>query len=338
MIKLTQKEKKCFLGLTKFPTLNDNQLSKKIGIKRSTITAIRNKLKQKDFYQTIAVPSLSLIGCEMLSVVYGSLNAKNGDIKALFPKISKNPNIIYCYFTDSDFFAVFVEKNYTGFSKDYYNFIERLEENNILKDHKIVNFPFEICVFSKLINFTGILKRIFDIDTEPDDVNIYRKPSYYKLSNKEKIVLKAIVKNPDESDTFISKKTKVARPTISSIKKKLLDKNLLHFVNIPNLQKIPCELLSLCYLQFKGDAREFAEKSFTNECNGYSFMELLSIRDAITIGIYEDYTVYHNLMQNMIKDQKENLRAEPENVLISIKEDYRKKLDFSRLVDYMLSD
>ena len=63
---LTRKERLVFYNLVKHPDFNDNQISKEIDVKRSTVTAIRNKLKRDGFYTKLVIPNLPALGCRLM--------------------------------------------------------------------------------------------------------------------------------------------------------------------------------------------------------------------------------------------------------------------------------
>jgi hypothetical protein len=67
---LSDNEKRTLLGIVKFPTLNDRQLSETIAIKMSTVTAIKNRLKDMGYFMSVRVPKLQNLGAEMLSIAY----------------------------------------------------------------------------------------------------------------------------------------------------------------------------------------------------------------------------------------------------------------------------
>ena len=71
---LTKNEKLVLYGLVRWPSLNDRELSKKIGIKRSTVTAIRNKLKREEYFKTTTIPDLKKIGYELITVLHSNYN------------------------------------------------------------------------------------------------------------------------------------------------------------------------------------------------------------------------------------------------------------------------
>ena len=65
---LTDKDKLVLHGLIANPDLNDIELARKVRMKRSTLTGIKNKLARTGFYITVMVPNLPLLGYELLTI------------------------------------------------------------------------------------------------------------------------------------------------------------------------------------------------------------------------------------------------------------------------------
>ncbi len=335
MLRLTQKEKLCFWGLVRYPTLNDNDLSAKIGLKRSTITAIRNKLKKDRYFSTIVIPCFRQLGCELISVMYGEFNNRVEFHKEIFSELLKRPNIVYAYVTDTNFFLGFIEKNYTNFAQDNNEILDLFEEKAILRTNSVVHFPLDITTTIKMADFSGILKKIFNLDVN-NELEVCN-PNILKLSNKEKLVLNALVKYPDKTDTFISEQINIARPTISSIKKKFLENNVIKVTNIPNLEKMPFEIMTLCHMKFNHKFKEFANFAL-QQISPYQFCALGIPRHVFTLSLYTDYTVYNTVYQGIhdAMTSHDLLRGDPNKLLLSLKEPYKRKLDFSKLTELML--
>ena len=72
--KLTHKEKLVLWGLAEYPGLKDNELSKKLGIKRRTFGAVKTKLKNNRVFSTSVFPDFNALGCEILTICYGTFN------------------------------------------------------------------------------------------------------------------------------------------------------------------------------------------------------------------------------------------------------------------------
>ena len=78
---LTRNEKKVLHGLVRHPTLNDRKLSKETGVKHSTITAIRRRLRDEEYFRTVRIPAMNMLGYELTVVGFGRFNPSASDGK-----------------------------------------------------------------------------------------------------------------------------------------------------------------------------------------------------------------------------------------------------------------
>ena len=67
------------------------------------------------------------------------------------------------------------------------------------------------------------------------------------LSKNEENTLYALIRYPDESNTDLSRKTKMKYPTFVSTKKRLMKEKYFRTINVPLLQNLGCELLVVNY-------------------------------------------------------------------------------------------
>jgi hypothetical protein len=67
---LTKKEKLMLYGIARYPKLTDKQLSEKLELKHSTVTSIRNRLRENEYFRTLTIPRLQNMGCKMLVAIY----------------------------------------------------------------------------------------------------------------------------------------------------------------------------------------------------------------------------------------------------------------------------
>jgi len=70
------------------------------------------------------------------------------------------------------------------------------------------------------------------------------------LSKNEENTLYALIRYPDESNTELSRKTKMKYPTFVSTKKRLMKEKYFRTINVPLLQNLGCELLVVNYSDF----------------------------------------------------------------------------------------
>ena len=73
-VDLTNYEKKVLYGIIKYPNVNDREIAQKLGIKQSTVAAIRKRLREESYYKIFAVPMLQNFGAEMMVVIHTNFN------------------------------------------------------------------------------------------------------------------------------------------------------------------------------------------------------------------------------------------------------------------------
>lgn len=234
-VSLTDKEKIVLWGFCRWPLMNDEELAGKLKLKRSTLTAIKNRLKGKGWFSLKYIPNFAKLGCQFAGVFDGSTGG--GKIRKLdLSLLKKIPEVVLNNYQDEKFFGVFVSDKYVVFRK----FLEAFEEEN--KDALRLGFnensffydleDFELRDFSCIINFLFGLGRkekavVYDFTGIPESLNI-----------NEKRVLHAMVKSPDMSSAEIAKKVWVSKPTVIKVRNKLIDEGFVYAMVVPDFKKL----------------------------------------------------------------------------------------------------
>jgi DNA-binding MarR family transcriptional regulator len=298
---LTENSKRVFYGIMKHPNLTDQQLSNKLKIKRSTVTAIRNKLKKEKFFAPYNIPNFKLLEkTAILTVILCkfNLNSEKKVRAKVIQKLTNLPELIYNYTTDEQICCIFVSQDYTEIKKILDPILLYYEEKNIMKKDKLlVYFPFEI---SKLmINFSDLVKDLFGINTESEEIEKNIKSIKIKnLSKKEKVIFYALTKWPDTTDSELSKRICISRPTISTTRRFLFENDYLKTVIHPDLTKLGYELLMLDYSVFKPslkkEEKENEIRSMASQLQTVFLM--LSNTDFAALNLFKNYEDYNMFM------------------------------------------
>ena len=249
-ISLTDKERVVLWGICRFPLLNDEELAGKLELKRSTLTAIKNRLKGKGWFSLKYVPNFSKLGCQFVGVFDGG--AGKGRIRGINSKLLKSvPEVVLSNYQNEKFFGVFVSDKYVEFRK----FLERFEEEN--KEALRLGFnehsffydleDFELRDFSEVINSLFSLGRrekakIFDFKGMPEELNI-----------NEKRVLHAMVRDSSMSSAEIAKKVWISKPTVIKIRNKLIDEAYIYAMVLPNFRKLGFQYFGRLTYEFDSD-------------------------------------------------------------------------------------
>jgi len=165
--RLTKKDKLVLYGLTMYPDLSDINLSNKLGIPRTTVTGIKNKLGRKKFYNRERIPNFPALGCELISFSHIKFNP-SGTFdercdKGAIDKISRNPEFVFVNSLDTEEFAIHVSRNYTDFTDSADSVWDIYKENDFINEISVYHFPFKNSVIPRFLDFSSLLHRIFGL-------------------------------------------------------------------------------------------------------------------------------------------------------------------------------
>ena len=242
-IPLTSKEKLVFYGITAWPMLNDKQLSQKLKLKRSTVTAIKNRLREEKWFFAFMVPNFYALGCEMCSLIHCNFNTNMKERKNLgiTDEILNHPEIVFFGEDDNKAIGLFVSKKFISIKKYLDNSL-MTRQNVLNKEMEILSFFSELSIVKKP-DFSGILNKLFDLNFPKIKKEIIETQDNFESLNKnERRALCAFVEFPEYSIDRISQKLWLSKPTVSTIKKKLIAENFLMPLIIPNLSRLPIDL------------------------------------------------------------------------------------------------
>ena len=327
---LLESEKKVLYGLVKYSGSTDQTLSKILGMKVPTITAIRMKLKKKGYYETKAIPNMQYLGAEMLTisyVVFSSHPSLENKLKEGRRVLNKEEFVYAISEANQDFF-IQISKNYTDARRN----VEEIEGaykgisyfvNNITS----VQFPFELCEIPYYFDYAPLLEKAFGfqgLGTEEEKVRplsqIGAMPAV--LSNKERTVLFGLVKYPGLNDIELADRVNASRMTIGKTRKKLMSQNMIRTINIPNLEMIGFELLVVTHGKFNMAMSE-GLKFYVSELLkriGPGILTAFGKNEIIMINMFRDFQEFKNSMAAFTQVYKEHevFSEPPRRLLFSL--------------------
>jgi DNA-binding Lrp family transcriptional regulator len=164
-----------------------------------------------------------------------------------------------------------------------------------------------------------------------------KKRSEVKTAKMNKLLLEYL-KDSNRSDRQISKALKVSQPTVSRMKKQLLEEGFVrHFSAIPDLAKIGYDIMAFSFVKFNTDqireidarAKEWTQNNseiiFSSRAEGMGM-------DAISISLHKDYTEYMKFFMETKKKWIEFM-AEAHFILVDLKGAVAKPLSFRYLAE-----
>jgi DNA-binding MarR family transcriptional regulator len=314
MVKLTENDKLVFFSLVKWPNLNDTELSKNINIKRSTITAIRNKLEKNNFYTTINVPNLERIGCELLTVRYGSFNPlATYEMREKYSSTHKFPDVFFKRSADKQRFALSAAANFTEVKK-YIDYSNRVYgEQGFLTSEGIVHvfFPFKVSKIFRFFDYAPLLRQHFNLKTGVERIEFdtdFIEHEKIELSENEKLVFYALVKYPRLNDNELASKVSMSRQYVSSARKKFEASGLIKTIHIPDLDMLGFQLLVLTHVMVNptsaiGSRRHGIEKILSQASHIFYISGNLEF---VLISAFTDYPEYNSVHEDIINYYKEH--------------------------------
>ena len=312
---LTDKEKLTLYGLVRYPNYTDKQLSQKLNIKHSTITAIRRRLKENGYYKKLIIPRLQNLGSKMLVIIYT-------DFSPLIPlqervRISGKTIAVF----EEIFFSVGeIDKGFSlSLSKDYAT-IGRINDirtrtfgsRGLLENEypNMIVFPFEISKVYRFFDFAPLLQKSFELDLPQDEKikNISflnEKPSY--LHKSESKVYCGITQYPEESDLSIGKILNVSRHTVSKMRRSFEQRFLIRNINLPIIKKLGFEILTFFHIRFDPSNPPDMKKDDVAKLMSNSTILLASrMFEAFMISIHTDFDDFKKDSTRINQILKEN--------------------------------
>jgi len=295
MVKLTHNDKLVLYGLARWPNLHDDELGGKIGVKRSTLTVIRNKLAKEGLYSKHYLPDLGRLGCELLVARYGDFNPLTPWSKRE-KYASKEYELFYRISTDFGRVSLVAAENFTEMKRYLETAASRHASHGFLTAEGVTHayFPAALSRQFMFFDFAPLLNRHFELGFKEHVVldTKFRKPLQPDLSETQRRILYVMVQYPDLDDGEIAKKVSVTRQTVNSVKHDLLEQNLLKTVIFPDLGAIGLELIIFFHTQVKPavpfEARAEAYRRMVED--GSHYMIAAGNMEAITLSAFRNYT------------------------------------------------
>lgn len=159
-VTLTQKEKKVFSALVKYPTATTQQIGDRVNLSRHTVARMKKKFFEGGLLQTLILPNLKALGIEILTFYHIRFNlnkAPNNRDLSFF----NCPSTIF--FASRKFEAVIVAayQTYQDYKKDEMNKIIFLKENNFFSHPPFIRtYTLEHMKVIKELNFSPLVDKI----------------------------------------------------------------------------------------------------------------------------------------------------------------------------------
>jgi len=311
---LTSKEKMILYGLVKYPNLTDRQLSEKLKIKHSTVTSIRNRLKEKGYFRKLIIPRLQNMGCQMLVTIYTSFSPLiplEERIEITGKTIEVFDEIFFSVGEQDKGFSLSLSKDYATIGKINDIRTQTFGGRGLLEEYpNMIVFPFDISRIYRFFDFAPLLKKSFDLkfDDEENVINLaLRHTKNVELTDTEKNVFCMMISYPDLSDENIGKEIGVSRHTVSRLRRGFENNNLIRRINLPDLKKFGFEILVFYHIRFDPRNPPNMDNNEAATLMGSSSIFFASRQfEAVMISVYSDYDDFKSDNMKIMQLLKQN--------------------------------
>lgn len=352
-MKLSKNEKTILWGLVRYPMLNDRQLSDRIGVRMSTLNAIKNKMKRNGLIFDRIVPNVEIMDYEILSVCWTSLTRTikdTEDMEFLKELFSTHPNTYSAMIFGDTLLSLSLYKNYTDYRRAEHRIVRELHERDLIPSENIHTtlYPLSISQISKNFDYTAVLERAFDIDPIDEDdrkdkgINLKKaRDKIYHLTRKEKTILKGILEAPDMPDNKIASMLDTTRQAVARHKKELLELGVIKKTRVIDYGKLGFNILCLSEGHYNkiGDVEKGGP-----DVKGFhlpSFFAVYGNSETVSLSLFKNFEHFTHSKEIYLEAMKHfcELKADPYINLFSPKETITiKHQEYLPLVEEFLMD
>jgi DNA-binding MarR family transcriptional regulator len=327
---LTEKEKLMLYGLVKYPTKTDKQLSEILDLKQSTVTSIRNRLKEKGYFRKLIIPRLQNMGCQMLVSIYTSFSPLiplEERVVITGEAIEVFEELFFSVGEQDKGFSLSLSKDYSTIGKINDIRTQTFGSRGLLEEEypNMVVFPFDISRVYRFFDFSPLLRKSFNLDFNDKEEIInraFKQTEIYELKDTEKNVLCMMVSYPELSDGNIGREIGVSRHTVSRFRRGFENNNLIRQINLPYLEKFGFEILVFYHIRFdpRNPPNIENDEAYTLMSESTIFFAT-RIFEAVMISVYSDYDDFKSDNMRIMQLLKQNgwIAEDPKILSYSLK-------------------
>ena len=177
-----------------------------------------------------------------------------------------------------------------------------------IQQPKEVIFPFEISQIPLFFDFDALIADAFDIELKVETKRgLDSIVKQAELSKTEKIILLAMVENPDATDFTLAEIVDMSRHTVSKVKHKLEETGLIVKKRIPNLEKLGFKVMTFNHINFSPSKPLDDKLLKSNVLNNPSSIFLAARSfECVLLSVYKDYEAYREDHGMRLQHLKEN--------------------------------
>ncbi len=339
MLDLSRSEKEVLVSIAENPLADYHTLYESIGMNKSTFSAIRKRLHNKQIYRVLNMPSCPRMHFELLHVVFGPLKVDPWHLpETTVSQFKDIPESVYAV-GDSKLqgIAVFVSEDFTEFDRAMPSVMGVFMDTNSQSPNRLHThvFPFRTTRFYSFFNFTPLITRALSKDWENETKGKSLMPAslhpcghvcdhdprrIIKLRDIERRVFVGLVSHPGMNDSQLSKIIDISRQTISKVKRNLFSNGFLLPRVEPDLSAIGMRLLVLTRLRLTSakSPRSNAQPIIDQLLKTTPFLMVQKNQEVLHLTAYKDFEDYESLNKKLYGLLRENRLPEPQLRMLAV--------------------
>lgn len=350
---LSRNEQLVLYHLVRYPMLSDKDAYKMIGMRQSTYSTIKKKLKELGIFYTSYAPILQHLGSELLVIWYVTLNRKTRtqDRLALTRNDLLGASELFTIVSESNqAILLSMNKNIANHVSISDQIVQLYEKYDFLEDIHYVLFPFDVSYIFSFFDFAPLLNRIFKIeppdklvgDTDVNSDQVKGKVKFTELNELEKKVFLGLVRYPDLSDSLLSERIGCSRQVFTRIKLRLLHEKLIKKRSIISLEKLGFKILAMTHSKFNPLKPVYSRQRCIQKIVNIQtpIFNIARNPESVMLTAFRDFEEFKMLHHEFVTfcEEHDTLRGDPVTILLSIPRIFEIKwLVYEPLVRKMLS-
>ncbi|MGQ9582882.1 MAG: hypothetical protein ACUVV6_05130 [Thermoplasmatota archaeon] len=332
--RFSKNERVALYGLVRHPCHSDRLLSEELGLKVSTVTAIRHRLRRAGAFRTVRIPMLGRLGCELLCANHIRLNIlrPRGELlRAVRSAAAQVESIFYAIADSSQLLILLLCRSYTEAWADIERIHVLLAEGDALSrppsESRAALLPLSQMIFIRFFDFSAILHEVFGLPGAPPEPALRLRTARAErrqLSRVERRVYYGLVCHPEMVDNALARKIGVTRQSVTRIRRRLEGEGLLATARVPDIRRLRPEILVFSHFELSHhcplSARRRALEGVAKRLP--AFLHVSGDREGIIMGLAPNFTVLQKLHLEVSRLHLERgcFREEPQLTLFAVKE------------------
>ncbi|MCD6110562.1 MAG: hypothetical protein J7K08_02665 [Thermoplasmata archaeon] len=298
-------------AFTLYPEKSEKEISELLSMPRSTLATVKKRLLVGGIYRRCYLPVYPMLNIEHMAVVYSDFNpavSAKERINNTKKSVEIFDEIVLSLGETHRGLSISFSTDYTTLSEIYDRRLKVLARLNLLEIEQPwqIVFPLRRSKIYRFFNFGPLLAEGFhDIFPEKDarrldklfrgsERELEKKAPAEELSEREKMVMMALVRYPEHSLLQLSSLLGYSRPTVSRIRERLLESGYIHPYVIPNIPLLGYNILTL-YHVYVNPKRPLDERweILDGAMDGGTVFMAAKPFEIIILGVYRNYREFN---------------------------------------------